>query len=141
MKAFTKIVLLSLFLFFLICCSKESTTEPKANVVGTYILTQVNGEGLPYLAEETADWQEFLSGGELELIQSGRFEWEITWMKVELTGTTFAYDDGDGNYMVNGNTITFVPTSGDQFTGSFSNNILTIIGGLEDDITFTFIRN
>ncbi len=142
MKDLVKISFYILFICFLISCSEDDPTEPKLDVSGQFTLTQVNGMGLPYLVEETENWQEYLSEGYLELITSGRFEWEITWMRTELTGTTYADDDGDGNYLVNDNTITFSPTSGDQFTGTLSNNrILTITGGLENGLTFTFQRD
>jgi len=138
-------VKLSLCIFFVIClfsCSEDDPTEPSSDISGQFTLTQVNGMGLPFLAEETDNWQEFLSAGYLELIKSGRFEWEITWMHTDMTGTTYADDDGDGSYLVDGNTITFAPSSGNQFTGTLSNNrILTINGGLEDGITFTFQRD
>jgi hypothetical protein len=141
MKTFIKLMFFMLIVFSLICCSKDSPTDPDPGLSGEFVLTHVDGQELPFLAEETDDWQEYLAAGYLELIQSGRFEWEITWMRVELTETSFQDDAGDGNFMVNGNTITFVPNSGDQFTGTLSNNILTIIGGLEDELTFTFVKD
>jgi len=101
----------------------------------------VNGEGLPYLAEATDRWEEYLVGGSLEFTQSGRYEWELNWQKIEGGETENAQDDGDGRYSMSGSKITFVPSSGSQFSGSISNGILTVNGGLEDELTFTFLED
>ena len=141
MKILTKIFLLCFVLIFLSSCKKDNPEEPKTDITGNYTLSQVNGESLPYLAESTATWNEYLESGSIEFTQSGRFEFELTWKKVNSSGTTHSTDAGDGNYSVNGNSITLVPTSGNQFGGNISNNILTINGGLESGISFTFIKN
>ena len=140
MRALISFLPLFFVIIFLSSCKKDSPTKVNADVLGSYNLTQVNGKGLPYLAESTATWNEYLEGASLEFTQSGRFEFELNWEKVKSTGNTHSSDVGDGKYSVKGNNITFVPTSGDQFTGSISNNILTVNGGLENGMTFTFLK-
>ena len=141
MKAQFRFLILISILIFLFSCKEDSPTETNIDVVGTYNLTQVNGKGLPYLAESTSNWEEYLEGGSLDLTQSGRYEYELNWMKVQSSGTIHSTDDGEGRYSVSGNNITFVPTSGNQFTGSITNNILTVNGGLENGVTFTFLKD
>jgi hypothetical protein len=115
----TRVLLALTLLASAVAC--KSSTSPSPAYLGSYTLTRYNGNVLPYT--QTLNGASLtLNSGTANLLANG------TW-SVILTITPSIYSSSSsGTYTVSGSTITFTDTvDGSKETGTFSNNVITIV--------------
>lgn len=112
-------------------CDSDST-GPTAQVEGTYTLTTVGGQSLPFTIQEVdADNRIDVLAGVIVLDDDGTFTDE-TDLNVVVDGVASTEPvDAAGTYVVSGTTITFTPTAGSAYSAVIDASAGTITQNVE----------
>jgi hypothetical protein len=127
-------------------CGSDSTGPKNANVAGTYSLTTVNGQSLPFTVTNTGEDVEIVQDATITLTSDSTYS-------VSANGTLNGSDatllTDAGHYVVSGNQITFTSTifTGGHYTASFTSGpssrslTATIPGAVvgSSDISFSLL--
>src|SRR5689334_20467690 len=110
-------------------CSSDHTTSPGTAVAGTYSLTTVNGQGLPFTLPSNTLGQVVIQSATITLTPgtpSSTYQATVSGT-VNGSPTTQLISDA-GTYTLSGASLTFSSTSIPllSYGGSFSNNTLTV---------------
>lgn len=114
----------------LAACGGDSPTAPtQASVVGTWQLQSVNGQGLPYIAEQVGADKVELTSDVVTAAAGGSFA-EIVSYRITQGGQVSAYSESyAGTYTLNGTAVTFRwNDDGSIGTGTVSGSTLTVAG-------------
>ena len=115
-------------LALLVACDPTDTTEAGiAMVAGTYQLSTVNGQPLPF-TESAATPVVRLTASQLVARSDGTFTETSTRTTTTGAGTTTTNTATSGTYSVGGQVVSFVSSSGSGFSGlgSYNPGILTV---------------
>ena len=126
----------------LAACGSDSTGPKNANVAGTYNLTTVNGQSLPFTVTNTGEDVEVVQDATITLTSDSTYA-------VSANGTLNGSDatllTDAGHYVVSGNQVTFTSTifTGGHYTANATGTTLTasipgaIVGS--SDISFSLV--
>jgi hypothetical protein len=114
----------------LTACGGDAGTGNRASVTGTYQLSTVNGQPLPY-TEQSSGAVVKLTAGLLVATSDGGFTETLTRSTTSSSGTSTASTVLNGTYSVGNQVIVFTYSgTGTSVLGSLTNNGLSIQNGL-----------
>ena len=134
MRAFisqTSRVLFATTLCVLAACGSDSGTNPNnAAIDGTYTLQTVNGSPLPFTIQSGAN-SLTLTKDVLTVGSNGSWTESIDYTETFNGQTSSGTDADGGSWTRAGSSVTFYSnvTSGNAYTGTFSNDMLTLGAG------------
>ena len=125
--------LLSLILSAIVL-SCDNSTGPD-DLLGTWRLETVSGQGLPFILEQDGTRKVELTGETVTLLASGR-QTMVTSFRVTENGNVFTESiPAPGNYTVNGSTLLLTfDNDEDEYTAIVNGDTMSI-----DDIGLTFV--
>lgn len=106
------------------------------SISGTYALRTINGRGLPYTSQVTADYRLEVSGSVLTLGNGGSCFERSTYIE---TINGFASEETAFDtcaFSVSGRTVRVTYTNGAQNSGTFDDNILSLRTDGGDDLVY-----
>jgi hypothetical protein len=119
----------ALLLPFTACGDEDGPTGPNVEASGTYQLSTVNGEALPFtLAQDGADMIEVIDG-QIELHANGTFTDSTTFRLTDAGSATTEAEVYTGSYSQTGNALRFTPSSGGVYSMSVTEDALTQTAG------------
>lgn len=111
------------------CGDDDDPTGPDVEASGTYELSTVNGEALPFtLAQEGADMLEVIDGL-IELHADGTFTDSTTFLRTVGGTETTEAEVFSGSYSQTGNALRFAPSGGGAYSMSVTADALTQTAG------------
>lgn len=120
---------LALVLPLTACGDDDDPAGPAVEASGTYALSTVNGEDLPFtLAEEGEDMIEVIDGS-IELHADGTFTDSTTFLVTEGGMGTTEVEVYTGSYSQTGNALRFTPEGGGVYSMSVTEGALTQTAG------------
>lgn len=115
--------------FTLAACGHDGVgpSPTPSTVPGTYTLTTVDGQVLPFTALDLGAYQAKLVSGTLSLSADGTYSFQFG-IRIEDSGNVRTAADSDGGlWNVNDNAMTLASTRGDiSRTGTVSGNVMTL---------------
>ena len=114
--------------FTLAACGHDSVgPSPTPTIAGTYNLTTVDGQALPFTALDLGAYQAKLVSGTLSLRSDGTNSFQFG-IRLEDSGNLRSTTDSDGGlWNVNDRAITLASTQGDiARTGTVSGSMMTL---------------
>ena len=118
--------------FTLAACGRNDVVSPPASptpsaISGSYQLTTIDGQNLPFLVVEIGAYQARLVSGTLNLNANGTYSLEFT-LRLDDSGNARASTDRDvGVWNITRDSIALVSTAGDLAkTGTVSGNVITL---------------
>ena len=115
--------------FTLAACGHDSVGPSLApsTIAGTYDLTTVDGQVLPFTALDLGAYQAKLVSGTLKLSTDGTYSFQFS-IRIEDSGNVRTAADSDsGLWNVNDNAVTLASTQGDiSRTGTVSGTVMTL---------------
>ena len=115
--------------FTLAACGHDGVgpSPPSSTIAGTYDLTTVDGQVLPFTALDLGAYQAKLVSGTLRLSTDGTYSFQFS-IRIEDSGNVRTAADSDsGLWNVNDNAVTLASTQGDiSRTGTVSGTVMTL---------------
>ncbi len=112
-------------------CGDDTPTRP-TNIAGSYILVNANGQGLPAVVSQGANFLQEVTGGSVELRGDRTFTWRTDYRYTQSGLVTTSTSSGGGSYSLADTAITFALEPGtDRLTGTLSNGVLTMRADVE----------
>ena len=115
--------------FTLAACGHDGVgpSPPSSTIAGTYDLTTVDGQVLPFTALDLGAYQAKLVSGTLKLSTDGTYSFQFS-IRIEDSGNVRTAADSDsGLWNVNDNAVTLASTQGDiSRTGTVSGTVMTL---------------
>ena len=111
----------------LIACGGSDSTGPAAKAEGTWNLSTINGRALPITlgTDQSGATVEILDDQYI-LNADGTWTESFTTRATQGTTVTTTPDTDTGTWTLQGNQVEITTTGGDSFTGTISNNSITI---------------
>ena len=116
-------------------CTDSNNTGPEDNLLGTWRLETVSGQGLPYFLEQNGAQKVDLTGETVTLLASGRQTMVTYFRTTEGSNVTTESVPASGNYTVNGNKLLLTfDNDTDKYTATINGDLMTI-----EDIGLVFV--
>ena len=109
----------------LAACGSDSATGTSASVNGTYTLTSINGQPMPFVLFSSGSTKSEVTAGSLT-INSGSYTALFNFRDTVNGSVTTSSETDAGTYTMNGTAITLRSQDNSTLTGSLSGNTLTI---------------
>jgi hypothetical protein len=106
-------------------CGKDATDPTPSSVAGTYTLTTVNGEPLPFVTSQDETYTAEILASTLTLRADGGFTWSVTGRSTDNGQTTTNSQSFSGTYTVSGPNITLTDSE-DPLTGTVGADTITL---------------
>lgn len=129
MRVFGKVCAMALLALTAACSGSDDGVNEPVSIAGTYVLETIDGQGLPVVIAEDAEFKIEITSGRVVLAAGGSFTLSATLR--ETTGAEVFTEtvEFDGTYSVSGSTVTLLYSDGDVETATISGNTLTFSGG------------
>ena len=113
--------------FALAACGRDDIVSPPATIAGSYQLTTIDGQALPFLVFENGAYQARVVSGTLNLNANSSYSLAFN-VRIDDSGNVRTSTQSDaGLWNVARDSITLASTAGNlAITGNVSGNVLTL---------------